>query len=133
MRSLALRVTSELWVKAYLRTAALNLCPGVVVRRGDAAAGAIFIKVLRSDRTACLYGPAPAGSENSGGDRSWVPWLKDLPAPEARVDEALAQEVGFDRDLWIVEIESPDGIAFLDGWLLATGVECTPWGGQVRV
>jgi hypothetical protein len=119
------RVKSELWAKAYLRTAAVHHCPGVIVCRGDADAGAIFIKVVRRDRTVCLYGPAPAGYDSGGPDeggleRQWVPLLKGLAHPEATVDEALEQERRFDRDLWIIEIESPDGNPFLNGWLLAT-------------
>ena len=115
-----MRVKSDLWVKAYLRTAAINNCPGVVVRRGDAEAGAIFIKVARRDGTACLYGPAPSGFDADSSERKWVPLLNGAPAAESVVDAALEQELRFDRDLWIVEIESADGTAFLDGWLLVT-------------
>ena len=115
-----MRLKSELWVKAYLRTAAVKGCPGAVVHHGDDEAGAIFIKVTRRDATAMLFGPAPAGIDEGDRDRKWVPFLKGAWMSEADVDEALEKERRFDSDLWIIEIESADGHAHLDGWLLAT-------------
>ncbi len=114
-----MRVSSELWVKAYLRTAAVHHCPGVVVKRGDAQSGAIFIKVVCRDRTAFLFGPAPTGFDESQ-ERAWIPFLKGQATFEATVDAALDQETRFDRDIWIVEIESAEGLHFLESWLLAT-------------
>ena len=56
-----MRLKSEIWVRAYLRRCQTQNVPAVVVRRGDEAAGAIFICVDRLDGTVSLYGPAPAG------------------------------------------------------------------------
>jgi hypothetical protein len=110
-----MRLKSELWVKAYLRRTADLGVPGVVVRRGDPDAGAIYIKVARLDGTADLYGPAPAGLVEDDGERRWsrVPGLAD----EAAVDIHLERERKMDTDLWIVEIEDRAGRAFLEGWL----------------
>ena len=114
-----MRLKTEVWVKAYLRAAAVRGCPGAVVRHGDDEAGAIFIKVTRRDGTATLYGPAPAGLDAGDRERQWVPFLKGLAASEQSVDAAVAQEVRFDSDIWVIEVESADGTHFLDGWLLA--------------
>ena len=115
-----MRLKSEMWVKAYLRMAAVRGCPGVVVRHGDDEAGAIFIKVNRLDGTALLFGPAPAGHDDGDAERRWVPFLKGGSPSETSVDAALEKEVRFDRDIWVVEIESSSGAHGLDGWLLAT-------------
>ena len=56
-----MRIKSEIWVRAYLRRCQSEGVPVVIVRRGDEAAGAIFICVDRLDGTVALYGPAPAG------------------------------------------------------------------------
>ena len=56
-----MRIKSEIWVRAYLRRCQSEGVPVVIVRRGDEAAGAIFICVDRLDGTVSLYGPAPAG------------------------------------------------------------------------
>ena len=116
-----MRVTSSFWVKAYLRQAAIGGCPGAVVRHGDDTAGAVFITVNRLNGTVLLYGPAPAGfSGNEGGERRFVPLHKQHPLAEAAASALLEREVRFDSDVWLIEIESPGGTHFLDGWLLAT-------------
>lgn len=110
-----MRIKSELWVKAFLRRAAVAGSPGVVVRRGDADAGIILIKIARLDGTADLYGPAPAGFASDDGERRWMA-LAERTA-ESEVDARLATEVRLDGDTWIVEIEDVQGRHFLDGWL----------------
>jgi len=112
-----MRIKSEIWVKAYIRT-----CMGAdafagVVRRGDVDAGVILIKISRLDGRADLFGPAPAGYSDAEGDgeRRWMNWLENV--PEADVEARLEQERRLDSDVWIVEVESRSGRHFLDGWL----------------
>ena len=111
-----MRLKSELWVKAYLRRCAGEGLSGVVVRRGDADAGTIFIKVARLDGTADLYGPAHAGMTGLDGERSWT-CIAGPSAIDADVDRLLEREHRSDSDLWVVEIEDRGGRSFLDGWL----------------
>ena len=110
-----MRLKSELWVKAYLRRAAIAGSPGVVVRRGDEDAGVIMIKIARLDGSADLYGPAPAGLGSDDGERQWVPLC--VAVPEAEVETRLASERRLDSDIWIVEVEDRQGRHFLEGWL----------------
>jgi hypothetical protein len=116
----AMRLKSEIWIKAYLRRAAIAGSAGVVVRRGDDEAGAIFIKIDKLDGYGWLYGPAPAGFDGNDQERRFMPLLKGVATPQAEIDAALAREIRFDSDVWIIEIESREGTHFLDGWLLAT-------------
>jgi hypothetical protein len=115
-----MRLKSEIWVKAYLRRAAVGGCPGAVVRHGDDDAGAIFIKVATLDGKALVFGPAPAGFDGGNEERRFCPLLKGSRATEDEIDAVMTREIRFDSDLWIVEIESREGIHFLDGWILAT-------------
>jgi hypothetical protein len=116
-----MRLKSEFWVKAYLRRAAVGGCPGVVVRHGHDEAGAIFIKVILRSGEVLLFGPAPAGLDGVDEERRFVSPFKGGGAQsDAVVDAKLAEEVRFDSDLWVVEIESQSGEHFLDGWLFAT-------------
>lgn len=115
-----MRLKSEIWVKAYLRRVTVHGGMGFVVRHGDDEAGAIFIEIRRRDGMATLFGPAPAGMDEGDRERRWMPYLNGEAVSEAAVDAAIAQAVGFDSDLWVLEIESADGAHFLDGWLLAT-------------
>jgi len=111
-----MRIKSEIWVKALLRRAAVAGSPGVIVRRGDADAGAIFVIITRLDGTADLYGPAPAGLSPADGDRL-LQSMKQR-ASDADVAAVIEREQRIDGDLWVVEIESRDGAHYLDGWLL---------------
>jgi hypothetical protein len=108
-----MRVKSEIWVKAYLRRCQAEAVPVVVVRRGDAAAGAIFLCVDKLDGTVCLYGPAPAGLEGSETERRWVRCLGAQPVSSGEAGDYLARQREFDPDLWVIEIEDRAGRHFL--------------------
>ena len=54
-----MRLTSAIWVSAYIRRCHLEGAFAVVRRRGAAEAGAIFVKLDRLDGTAALFAPAP--------------------------------------------------------------------------
>jgi hypothetical protein len=114
-----MRLKSELWVKAYIRRCQIEGADALLVRRGDADAGAIYIKVSRLDGTALLFGPAPAGLEEAREDRRWQPCLKQQPAAEAEADAYLERQKRFDSDIWIVAVEDRAGRHFLDDWLTA--------------
>lgn len=112
-----MRLRSDIWVKAYLRTCAASGAHAVVVRHGDDDAGAIYIKVSRLDGTAMAFGPAPAGWDGAATDRRWIALTGATQHPERDVDEMLRRESEFDPDVWIVEVEDKSGRNFLDGWL----------------
>ncbi len=108
-----MRIRSDFWVAAYLRRCEMEGVTAVLRRRGAAEAGAIFVKVDRLDGRGALYGPAPQ-SEVEAGDRRFdrlhaADWIDTVSA-----DERLRREIGFDIDLWIVEVEDRFGRNFLD-------------------
>jgi hypothetical protein len=112
------RLKSEMWVKAYLRRAAVGGCPGAVVRHGDDDAGAIFIKIDTLDGYGKLFGPASAGYDDNDLERRFIQLTKLKKAELAAIDALMAREISFDPDLWLVEIESRAGAEFLEGWLI---------------
>jgi hypothetical protein len=111
-----MRLKSGIWVAAYLRRCAIEGAYGVVRRRGAEEAGAVFIKIDRLDGTAELFGPAPQATfdEARPTDRAFIACLKSRPAADVEVETYLAQQIRFDPDLWIIEIEDPSGRNFLD-------------------
>jgi hypothetical protein len=115
-----MRLKSEIWVKAYIRRCQHEGLVAVLVRRGDADAGAIYIKVSRLDGTALLFGPAPSGLDEAREERLWEPCLDGRPAAEAETDAYLQRQVAFDSDIWIVAVEDSAGRHFLDDWLART-------------
>lgn len=112
-----MRLKADIWVKAYMRGCEIAGAAAMLERRGDADAGAIYIKVARLDGTACLFGPAPAGLDMEREDRLWVP-ITASNASESDCDARLAREREFDPDIWIVVVEDRQGRHFLEDWLM---------------
>ncbi len=107
------RLTAEFFVAALLRRCGVEGVVGVLRRRGAAEAGAVFVKVDRLDGSADLYGPAPQALVEEGrGARLFAPILAG--AFPGDVEERMRREIGFDPDLWLVEIEDREGRSFLD-------------------
>ncbi len=109
-----MRLRSDIWVAAYIRRRNGENSPAMLRRRGVAEAGAIFVKIDRLDGTAALYGPAPQSLLEEGeAGRLFAPVTDGfVPVPDA--EERLAREIRFDPDIWIVEVEDPQGRPLLD-------------------
>jgi hypothetical protein len=110
-----MRLTSVMWVAAYVRRCHSSGAYAVVRRRGAAEAGAIFVILDSLDGNRTLFAPAPQSELDErapGIDRVFREVLRtdDVLAMEAK----LGREMDFDPDLWIVENEDREGRHFLD-------------------
>jgi hypothetical protein len=111
-----MRVKSHIWVSAYLRRLNASFVPAALIRRGDADAGAIYIKVAALDGTCQVFAPLSAEFAKSVSNgqilledgRAWQPAYPSS-AAEADADAYLARHASRDPDIWILEIEAPDG------------------------
>ena len=111
-----MRLTSNLWVMAYLRRCRAHDIFATVARHGDDYAGAIHVKVNRLDGTACVYGPAPSmATTERGDDRRFARLLGDV--ADADAEAWLARQRSFDSDIWVVEIEDRQARHLLDDQL----------------
>lgn len=100
--------SSDIWVAALIRRAELGGAFPVVVRKGDARAGSVLIKVLnRSEGTARLYAEATRGD----GEKVWM--RPALSEQETELDAYIARAARVDPDIWVVEIDDRDGRHFL--------------------
>jgi hypothetical protein len=110
-----MRLKSSIWVAAYLRRCQSEGLFGAVRRRGAEEAGAVFVKLALLDGNAMLFSPAPQSvyDDSRPTGRMFAP-LSGAPVPERQVEDRLAKEIGFDPDIWIVEIEDRAGRHFLD-------------------
>ncbi len=108
-----MRLHSKIWVSAYIRQVAQAGAFAVVVRSGEATAGAIYIKIALLDGTARLYSPALILSENFAMERAWQLEFGDAPLEEREVDAFLKSQISFDADLWVIEVEDREGRHFL--------------------
>ncbi|HXF53883.1 MAG TPA: DUF1491 family protein [Hyphomicrobiaceae bacterium] len=116
-----MRVSSETWVRSYLRRCQAAGIPAVIARHGDDRAGAIFLKVNRLDGTVHLFGPAPAGLVALQGERRFAACFVAGAVPEPEADAYLSRQVEFDSDLWVIEIEDRQGRHLLEAEIMPQG------------
>jgi hypothetical protein len=102
------RLTSEIWVAAYLTRLRLATIPAFIVQKGDATAGAVMVKLNTLDGNATCF---QRSFDLMSGDRRWIVLVD---GDEAAVDESIGKQRGFDPDLWIIEIEDKAGRHLLD-------------------
>jgi len=79
-----------------------------VVRKGDATAGAVAIKLALMNGKASFF----TRSYGPDGRLAWHAQMEE--ADEAEVDAALARQRRYDPDLWVIEVEDPHGRHMLD-------------------
>ena len=93
---------------ALIRRAELAGASAVVVRRGDARAGAVIVKAYdTSTRTARLFTEA-VGQD---GEPLWLqPVASDI---ESELDAYVERQRRYDPDLWLVEVEDREGRHFI--------------------
>ena len=101
------RLTSEFWVRAYLARLRLADIPAYVTAKGDAQAGAVLVKLATLDGRATAIQRA---FDLAANERVWVELAE---GEEAAVDAAIARQRGFDRDLWVIEVEDRAGRTLL--------------------
>jgi len=103
-----MRLTSEIWVSAFLRAEQAAGAFATVLRRGTAEAGAIFVVHSLPDRTASVYAPAPQAVFGAGESAERRFELVREALPESDVRDYLDRQIAFDSDCWIVETERRD-------------------------
>jgi hypothetical protein len=101
------RLAAGVWVSAYLARLRLAAIPAYVVARGDAAAGAVIVKL------ATLDGQAQAFQRSFDLAADARVWVVLIAGPEAEVDAVLARQRARDPDLWLIEVEDRAGRTLL--------------------
>ena len=101
-------LTSDFWIAAYLARLQSEGIFAHVAHKGDPTAGAIAVKLATMDGKASLFTRAYDGD----GERVWSTMVDA--GPETEADAAIVRQRGFDRDLWVIEVEDPKGRHLLD-------------------
>lgn len=101
-------LSTDIWVAALIRRAELGGAFGMILRKGDARAGAVLVKVLnRPEGTAKLY----AEATRLDGERVWMQPQPSQQEPD--LDAYVERAVRVDPDLWVVEIDDRQARHFL--------------------
>jgi GMP synthase (glutamine-hydrolysing) len=106
------RLKARLFVQAVIRQCGVLGMPAVVVRRGDADAGAVLVKLNRGAAIGCEVFTQVRDGE---GRAAWLRATGVEPVPEDKADAYIARQRDVDSDLWVIEVEDRDGrIPFLE-------------------
>jgi hypothetical protein len=87
-----MRIKAHIWISAYIRRLGAEFIPAVVARKGDADAGAIYIKIATLDGNARVLRPAIAGWDGAATDRSWSLAFKGESVEDRKADDYLARQ-----------------------------------------
>lgn len=99
------RLKTALWVNAMLRLHDQAAIPMVILRKGDADAGGVLVKLDRRENGISLWSQA----RDPQGRLFWHrPHDADSLA-EAECAERIARAIRRDPDLWVIEIEDRQG------------------------
>ena len=101
-------LSTDIWVAALIRRAEQAGAFAMVLRKGDARAGAVLVK-LANRRTGNIRLLAEA--TRGDGERIWM--QPTLTAEEGALDAYVERAVRIDPDVWVVEIEDNKGRHFL--------------------
>ena len=99
------RLTAGFWIKAHIRRLMGEAIPAMVARHGNDSAGAILIKLNRLEHGCTVF----AAASSIDGSRVWRRATGLEPVPEAEADSYIERQVGYDPDIWVLEIEDSDG------------------------
>ncbi len=106
------RLPTETWVSAHLRLADSRGVPAHVVNKGAATGGTVMVKVYQRGMPTRVMTQV----RDLDGRLAWM--TRDY-VTEGEADEALRRSIGRDPDLWVIEIESPDGWQPFEGPVLS--------------
>ncbi len=104
---------TALLIAAQARIAAQSGIAMIVTHKGDASNGAIFLKINKLDGTAHVYNQGQLDDE-----KVWLPALSKEAVPEKEADRYLAEQIAFDPDLWVIEVEDRQGRLWFEGRIL---------------
>ena len=103
-----MEIDTSIWVYALIRRANQGGAFATVGRRGDSRGGAVLVKLVnrRIGETRLL-----AETTRVDGERFWMQPI--LSTAEADLDAYLEKAIRIDPDVWVIEIDDPEGRHFL--------------------
>ena len=101
-------LSTDIWVAALIRRVELGGGFAMVLRKGDARAGAVLIKLVnRRAGTSRLLAEATRGD----GERIWMRPVRS--SGEQGLEAYIERAIKIDPDVWVVEVEDNQGRHFL--------------------
>ena len=105
------RLKTRILVQAAVRVCTQQAIPIVIARRGDEEAGTVLIKLNQRERGFMVL----AQTRTPTGELAWFKGTGAAPVDEPAADAYIARKVARDPDIWVVEIEDPEGRPIFSG------------------
>jgi hypothetical protein len=103
-----LLLSTDIWVSALIRRVEQGGAFAMVIRKGDARAGAVLVKLVNPRAgTSRLYAEATRGE----GERIWMRPVRST--DERELDAYIERTVRIDPDVWVIEISDNQDRHFL--------------------
>lgn len=104
-------INAEFWIMAHVRRCNADGLPAMVVHRGDNRGGTLLLKINQFELGCKVLTQA----RDLDGVKKWLVAFSGKLVKEVDADNYISRAVKRDPDLWVVEIESPDGIHPFEG------------------
>lgn len=103
------RMSPDLMISAARRVAEQNGASLFLRHRGDSDNGGLLIKINLLNGSALLMQRVTIDDS-----LKWQAVLGDDPVDEGKAEDRIEQFLRYDPDLWVIEIEDPQGRLWLD-------------------
>jgi hypothetical protein len=104
-------INAEFWIMANVRRCNTDGMPAMVIHRGDNRGGTLLLKINRFELGCKLLTQA----RDIDGVKKWLVAFSGKLVEEVEADAYIKRAVSRDPDLWVVEIETPDGTHPFEG------------------
>lgn len=101
------KLKAKLFVHAALRRCTLQCLPAVVAHKGDEDSGTILVRVLQGGDRCRVWSQV----RNAEGALGWMCATGTEPVSESRAEAYVARARDIDSDVWVLDVESSDGLA----------------------
>ena len=104
------RIAAEIWIKAHIRRCHGAGIFATLIRRGDATAGAVLLKLNNLNGEFFVLSRALDGQ----GSQYWLKAMGPAPVSETEAEAYIERQLKYDPDLWVLEIEDREGRHLFD-------------------
>lgn len=105
------RIPTDVWVAAQVRALGIRNMPAYLAHKGGSNGGLVLVKLLARDRSCTVF----SQSRDFDGKMGWLPALDGAKVDEREADAYIGRAVSRDPDLWVLEVETPDGAMPFEG------------------
>jgi len=105
------KIRAGIWVQVQVRLCDMNCIPIVVRHKGDPDAGSIVLKLDRGSRGCSVLSQV----RDQDGLPAWMYGAGAELVPDGEAEAYIERQIGWDPDLWVIEIEDPHDRYVIDG------------------